>query len=81
LDEELEMAKAYLTGSFVFNFETNAQMASFLVEAETHKLGFDFLERYPDLIRAVTKDDVLRVSQANLDPKNMTTVMVGPIKS
>jgi zinc protease len=81
LDEELEMAKAYLTGSFVFNFETNAQMASFLVEAETHKLGFDFLERYPDLIRAVTRDDVLRVSQTHLDPKNMTTVIVGPIKS
>lgn len=78
--EELEMAQAYLTGSFVFNFETNSQVAAFLVDAEYFKLGFDYLERYPDLIRHVTIEDVFRVSQKYLDPQNLTTVIVGPVR-
>lgn len=79
--EELEMAQAYLTGSFVFNFETNAQMAAFLLEAEIFNLGFDYLERYPDLIRQVTVADIARVAQTYLDATNLTTVVVGPISN
>lgn len=77
--EELAAAKAYLTGSFVFNFETNAQRALFLIETEVHRLGADYAQRYPDLIASVTADDVLRVSQAHLNPAAMTTVVSGPV--
>lgn len=78
-EEELAMAKAYLTGSFVFSFETNGQVAMFMIEAEVHKLGFDFPERYPDLINAVTVEDVLRVSRMYLNPTALTTVVAGPL--
>ncbi|HNC43040.1 MAG TPA: pitrilysin family protein, partial [Acidobacteriota bacterium] len=78
--EELDIAKSYLTGSFVFNFETNAQVAGFLVEAEVFNLGFDYLETYPEFIRQVTVDDVTRVARQYLDPVNLTTVIVGPVK-
>lgn len=78
-EDELKDAIAYLTGSFVFHFETNAQIAGFLVEAEVFKLGFDHIRRYPKLIRAVTCEDVLRVAQKYIDPDNLTTVIVGPI--
>lgn len=77
--EELKDAIDYLTGSFVFNFETNAQVAGFLVEAEIFNLGFDYLSRYPDLIRAVTIDDVSRVAKRYLDANNLTTIVVGPV--
>lgn len=75
---ELQDAQDYLTGSFVFNFETNAQVAGFLVEAELFNLGFDYLKRFPDLIRSVTVDEVLRVARQYLDPDNLTIVAVGP---
>lgn len=77
--EELAAAKAYLTGSFVFNFETNAQRALFLMETEIHGLGDDYAQRYPELIDAVTAEDVLRVSQLHLDPSVFTTVIAGPV--
>ncbi|MBL8151587.1 MAG: insulinase family protein, partial [Blastocatellia bacterium] len=79
-ESELQDAVDYLTGSFVFSFETNAQVAGFLVEAEIFKLDFDYLKRYPEFIRAVTVEDVFRVAKKYIDPENLTTVIVGPIK-
>lgn len=77
--EELETAKLYLTGSFVFHFQRNSQIADFLLEAELYGLGFDYLQRYPELIRATSIEDVSRVTRKYIDPQNLTTVVVGPI--
>ena len=78
-EAELASAKAYLTGNFVFDFQTNAQIAEFLVEAEVYGLGFDYLQTYPEMIRAVTIDEVARVARAHLAPAALTTVVVGPV--
>jgi len=77
--EELEVAKSYLTGSFVFRFQKNSQIAQFLLEAEVYGLGFDYLEKFPELIRAVTVEDITRVAREYIDPQNLTTVVVGPL--
>jgi zinc protease len=77
--DELETAQLYLTGSFVFHFQRNSQIAEFLLEAETYRLGFDYLEKYPELIRAVSVEDVARVTRQYIDPLNLTTVVVGPV--
>ncbi|HKQ09165.1 MAG TPA: pitrilysin family protein [Blastocatellia bacterium] len=77
--EEVELAADYLTGSFVFHFQKSLQIADFLADAETYGLGFDYLERYPQLIRAVTVEDVWRVARAYIDPEHLTTVVVGPL--
>jgi zinc protease len=77
--EELETAKLYLTGSFVFHFQRNSQIAEFLLEAEIYGLGFDYLEKYPEWIRAVSVEDVNRVTRKYIDPQKLTTVVVGPV--
>ena len=77
--EELKAAKLYLTGSFVFHFQRNSQIAEFLLEAEVYGLGFDYLEKYPELIRAIGVEDVTRVTRKYIDPQNLTTVVVGPV--
>lgn len=77
--EELDVAKDYLTGSFVFHFQKNSQIADFLIEAELYGLGFDYLERYPEIIRSITRDDIARVTREYIDPENLTEVIVGPI--
>ena len=79
--QELESAKAYLTGSFVFDFQTNAQTAEFLIETEVYGLGYDYLEKYPELIRAVTVEEITRVTRTYLDPERLTTVVVGPVNN
>jgi len=78
-EKELASAKAYLTGNFVFDFQTNAQVAEFLAEAEIYHLGFDYLQTYPEKIRAVTIDDISRVAREYLNPGALTTVVVGPV--
>lgn len=78
--EELEIARSYLTGSFVFRFQKNSQIAEFLIEAEVYGLGFDFPEKFPELIRAVTIEDITRVARKYIDPVNVTTVVVGPVE-
>ncbi len=76
---ELQDAMDYLTGSFVFAFESNSQIARFLLHAEVYGLGFDYAEKYPRHIRSVTIEDVARVARKYLDNNNYTLVVVGPV--
>ena len=78
-EQELQDAKDYLTGSFVFAFESSPQIARFLVHAEVYGLGFDYIEKYPQYIRTVTVDDISRVARKYLDNENYTLVVVGPV--
>lgn len=78
-DQELRDAKAYLTGSFVFAFESNAQIARFLSNAELYGLGFDYIEKYPGYINGVTVEELARVAREYLSFENYTLVVVGPI--
>jgi len=77
--QELQDAKEYLTGSFVFAFESSPQIARFLIHAEVYSLGFDYVEKYPEYIRAVTVEDISRVAKKYLDCENYTLVVVGPV--
>jgi zinc protease len=76
--EELADAQDYLTGSFVFAFESNAQVARFLVNAEVYELGFDYLASYPGRIRGVTASDLCRAAEAHLSTENYVLVVAGP---
>ena len=77
--QELQDAKDYLTGSFVFAFESSPQIARFLVHAEIYGLGFDYIEKYPKYINAITVEDISRVAKMYLDSENYTLVVVGPV--
>ena len=80
--EELEEAKGFLTGSFPLRFETNRQVVSFLAAVEFYGLGMDFPERYPEIIRAVTREDILRVAREYLHPdRGILVVMADPAKA
>ena len=67
----------YLTGSYIFAFERNTQLARYAVRAKRFELGFDYIHRYPDLIRVVTPEDVLRVAITHLHPDRMVRVSAG----
>jgi zinc protease len=77
-DEELSDAKAYLTGSFVFSYETAEQVATRLVHLHRLGLGFDYPATFAQRVNAVTKEDVLRVAAKYLKPEDLATVVVGP---
>ena len=49
------------------------------MHAEVYGLGFDYIEKYPQYIRAVTVDDISRAAKMYLDSENYTLVVVGPV--
>jgi zinc protease len=76
-EEELRDVQDYLTGSFVWQLERNANLARYAIRVKRFDLGFDYLQRYPDLIRSVTREEVLRVAREHLHPDRMHVVSAG----
>jgi zinc protease len=76
-DQELADSKGYLVGSQVFKYETSEQVASSLVDLQRFGLGFDYPERFPAMIEAVTKEDVLRVARKHIRPDAAAVVVSG----
>jgi zinc protease len=75
-DEELQRAKAFLSGSLALDLRTNARRAYHAGLFELLGVGHAFVERYPRLIDTVTADDVQRVARRYLvDP---AVALVGP---
>jgi len=78
--KELEDAKKYLIGSFPMRIDTQEKLARFLGQVEYYGLGLDYPDRYPSLIGAVTRGDVLRVARKYLHPEKCLTVIVADLK-
>ncbi len=78
-ESEVAAAKAYLTGSFVFEFESNALVASYLANTELFSLGEDYPRRFLAEVEKVTPEDVFEVARTYLNPEAMTEVIVGPV--
>jgi zinc protease len=78
-DAEFEDATANLIGSLPLRLETNDGRAGFLLNIEYYELGLDYLERYPGLIRALTKEDLTRAARRYLDPEQVAVVVAGPV--
>jgi len=76
-DSELADAKAYLTGSFPLRMDTSAKIAGILTSIEIFNLGLDYPQRYPGLINAVTKEDILRVARKYIAPDRTVVVVLG----
>ena len=77
--EEVKDAKDYLLHSFVSSWETVEDMADYLLSVERYGLGMDYAGDYYRAVKAVTPQEVLRVARKYIDPKNLTTVIVGPV--
>ncbi len=79
-DEELEGAKKYLIGSFPMRFDTQAKLSQFLSQIEFYGLGLDYPERYPSLIRSITREEILQVARTYLHPDRTILVIVANLK-
>ncbi len=66
-EAELANSQSYLTGSLPLHLETNEGVARSLVNIERHNLGLDYLRQYASTIRAITKEDVQRVTRRWMD--------------
>jgi zinc protease len=77
-ETELREAENYLANSYVFDFQTNAQLAGYLDAVQYFGLGYNYRREFVERVRKVTRADVLRVAQKYLDPQHYTLVVVAP---
>jgi zinc protease len=76
--KEFDESRRYLIGSIPRSLETNAAIANFLQAGEFFGLGLDYDARLPDVLGAVTLDDVHAAARRALDPDRATVVIAGP---
>ena len=76
--QEIDESKSYMIGSLPRQLETNAAIASFLLNVETFGLGLDYDERLPALIGAVTKEAADAAARRLLNPVKATIGVAGP---
>lgn len=77
-EEELDDAVSYLIGSLPLRLETNEGMAQQIMALELHALGLDYLQRYPGLVRAITREQVQAAARAYLIPGTYALAIAGP---
>ncbi|MBS1252960.1 MAG: putative zinc protease [Anaerolineales bacterium] len=77
-EEELDDAKSYMTGSLPLGLETNEGVASTLLDMELFELGLDYVQRYPDLINAITVEQVQQAAQRVFPRDAYALAIAGP---
>ena len=74
--EELEAAKANLTGSFPLRLDSNKKILDNVAVIGFYGLPLDYLDRYQANVQAVTVDDVKRAFSRHVRLENLITVTV-----
>lgn len=77
LDVDLENAKRQVIGGFALQLESAASLLNNVVTQKLYNLPADYWDKYPQLIAAVTADDVQRVARKYIDIDHLQIVAVG----
>lgn len=76
--EELADNKSYLVGSLPLHLETNSGVSGTLVNIELYRLGFDYLQRYPEMMMQITADQVQAAALKYLSADVYAMAVAGP---
>ena len=79
-DDEVDRARQYLAGSWVFDYQTVEQRAERLMELERWGLPLDEPLQWPEKIARVSPRQVRKVAKLHIDPSSMIRVEHGPIR-
>lgn len=77
-EEEFADARTFLAGSLALAVESSAGLALGLLNIEYYTLGLDFLARYPEIIGALSREDLRDAADRHLRPEALTIVVAGP---
>jgi zinc protease len=77
-DEELDDAKSFLTGVLPLALETHDGVASTLLAIEEFGLGLDYLDQYPGIIAAVSREQVREAARSHLDLETLAIGIARP---
>lgn len=76
-EEELDMVRKFIVGSFPLQIETPNQIASKVIDLELYGLPRDFYDTFNERVQAMTADDLLHAAQKYLHPDRIAIVVSG----
>ena len=76
--DELADSQANYIGRLPLSLESNSGVASALINIERYDLGLDYYQRYEDMVRSVTRADVLETARKYIDPDRLVIATAGP---
>ncbi len=76
---ELLKAHNYYTGSFPLTYSSNRGKLQSAQTVELYHYGIDWLEKFPDKVRAVTLEQVNQAAHERLFPGNYVMVIMGNV--
>jgi zinc protease len=79
-DDEVDRARRYVAGSWVFDYQTVEQRAERLLELERWGLGLDEPIHWPERIARVTAKQVRRAARSHIHPATLSRVEFGPVR-
>ncbi len=75
-DQELEVAKSYLIGTFPRALETSSNVATNIMLLKYFGVSLDYLKTYTLKVSEITKEDILRVANEYIHPENLQIVVL-----
>lgn len=75
--QELEEVRNQLAGSFPMRVDSNREIADTLAMMAFYRLPLDWLDRYPERVRAVTAEQIRDAFTRRVDPGRAVLVRVG----
>ena len=76
--KELADSQSNFIGRLPLSLESNGGVAGALLNMERFDLGLDYYQRYPELVKAVTPDEVLAVARKYIDSERLVIASAGP---
>lgn len=76
-DEELELNKASMAGSFARSLESPRTIANFALNTFRNDLPSDYYQKYLKSLESVSKEDILEVAKKYITPENLNLIVVG----
>lgn len=74
-DKELNAAKERLLGQYVIALETNSDKAETLGWFEASGRGYEFIDKYPEIIKSVTASDIIEVANKYFTDKYIMSIV------
>ena len=76
--EELADSQANYVGRLPLSLESNGGVAGSLLNIERYDLGLDYYRQYPDMVKAVTLEEIRETAQKYIDPEHLVIATAGP---
>jgi zinc protease len=76
---ELADSQASIVGRMPLQLESNEGVAGALMNLELYRLGLDYYQRFPGLVKAVTAEEILETARHYLHPEHLALALAGPV--